>query len=204
MKKAYLLLLAVSAVLFYANVVFAQEIKVGGKNYQFSDVLAETRLIVNYYGYRRVVNFFDGKIVTMRFMPGSARWQQLSELSKIIWGLSKLDFHLSIFDDYDPFYRLEGTILFDPNTKFGTVRIDILAISYGQHDRLNKLSDIWNKVLVMAEKSKQAERPMCIEMTGRLYLSDAVQEIDVKTLGESEWKLIFDPQSAELVDCSKK
>lgn len=198
MKKVYLLPLAV---LFCVCAVSAQEIKVGGKNFQFSEVLSQTKLEGNF-----VTNPIDGKTVIMRFAPGLSWKQWLPELQNHVWGLSKLSFSFNIFNDFSPFYQLEGELLFDQNTKFGTVRADIYTVSYAEHHRLSRLTDIWNKVLVITEKLRQTDGIglSCIEMTGRLYLSGMVQENTVMTLGESEWKLIFDPQSAELVDCNKK
>ncbi|MBI2122088.1 MAG: hypothetical protein HYT98_03115 [Candidatus Sungbacteria bacterium] len=201
MKKAHLLALTVLIVALYANSIFAQEIKVGGKSFQFSEILSKTKLEGDI-----VTNPIDYKIVTIRFAPGSSWKQQLPELQNRIWGLNKLNFSFNIFSDYSPFYQLEGELLFYPNTKFGTVRVEIYTVSYAERHRFSRLTDIWNKILVITEKSRETDGMglSCVEMTGLLYLSDAVQENTVMTLDESEWKFNFDPQSAELVNCNKK
>ena len=85
------------------------------------------------------------------------------------------------------------------------IRVKIYTVSYAERHRLNRLIDVWNKVLVITEKLRQTDGTglSCVEMTGLLYLSGVVQENTVMTLDESEWKFIFDSQSAELVDCNK-
>jgi len=200
MKKIRLFTVMVLAGFFCSSGISAQEIKVGGKSFQFSEILSQTKLEGSF-----VTNPVDGKIVTMRFAPGWS-WKQWSpELKNRVWGMNSLGFKFNIYADYNPFYQLEGELLFYPNTKFGTIRVKIYTVSYAERHRLNRLIDVWNKVLVITEKLRQTDGTglSCVEMTGLLYLSGVVQENTVMTLDESEWKFIFDSQSAELVDCNK-
>ena len=201
MKKIRLFAVMIFAGFFCASGISAQEIKVGGKSFQFSEILSQTKLEGSF-----VTNPVDGKIVTMRFAPGSSWKQRFPELKNRVWGMNSLGFKFNVYADYYPFYQLEGELLFYPNTKFGTVRVEIYTVSYPKRHRLNRLTDIWDKVLAITEKSRQTDGTglSCVEMTGLLYLSGAAQENTVMTLDESEWEFIFDPQLAELVNCNKK